>query len=752
MMKTVMRINWIMTLVLCMGAITAQAELQFVENFDTRPIGNLIGATPTAGNNGTVGVSNGTSSGNIQVQLQSGSNVCNIAGNSAGDRRGAGVYNMTDPIEVGEKGVVFFRFYVDNTRSVDHYIGIHARTTNINDSAIGSNPQNYIMAGFHLWSDGEPAGTMKMVSTNHTATFATGLLRAQWYNFWIEADHAAETFNVYVSTATGPAGAATLPNAEDKVVSDRPFEVATTSALAGMFVMGRTYASETAPWQRSNIQLGNARFDEVYWDGSNGLSSRIAQSPDPASNAVGVEVDYIFSWEAPDDPAISEVLFYDVYMDPNETKVATADPAALKSAEQMETSYTPASSLLFDTTYYWRVDTTATLVDDPNDPKTPVLYEGSVWSFTTRTPAPEIVASPADVLVAPSGMASFTVVADSPYALETFQWYSSADRANNTPADDVLISGAVTDTYIIPSAAKADEKYYYCKVSNVFNAVPYSVSSAAAALGVKRNVAYWTLDALVGGQYEDVSGEGHHADPNGTPVFVDGANPALTNNGVVVDADGGWANAGTWDPSEFSGQLTLSLWVKWAGQRTPFGYQGLLGKRTVYASDMRWQLEIGNNAASILTFKSNIGSGVTSPILPVDEWEQVVVTYDGTTATIYRNGTYVNSGPVTLSYGPTANLMLGAVGLEPALIEATSIFNGVLDDIKIYNYALDAVTVAYSFTDIDALGRKACADPRDPVLVKFDVDGDCEVGLGDLTVLAEYWLTGQLVPDVIDRP
>ena len=52
------------------------------------------------------------------------------------------------------------------------------------------------------------------------------------------------------------------------------------------------------------------------------------------------------------------------------------------------------------------------------------------------------------------------------------------------------------------------------------------------------------LDALVDGKYPDSSGEGHNAQPGGTPVFVDGVNPTLTNNGVVVDLTNGWAQAG----------------------------------------------------------------------------------------------------------------------------------------------------------------------------------------------------------------
>ena len=190
-----------------------------------------------------------------------------------------------------------------------------------------------------------------------------------------------------------------------------------------------------------------------------------------------------------------------------------------------------------------------------------------------------------------------------------------------------------------------NETFYYCKTSNVYNSVPYTTSSNTAALGVKRQVAHWTLDTLVDGKYpKTAAAKDTMPNPAESPVFVDGVNPSLTNSGVVVDSTGGWAQAGTWDPSQFSGQLTISAWVKWNGQPATPAFQGLMGKRTVYATNMMWQLEIGNNAASLLTFKSSINSGITGPILPVGEWAQVVITYDGTTATIYRNGTYAVSG------------------------------------------------------------------------------------------------------------
>lgn len=746
----------VVAIILLAGA-AVHAELQYTENFDTRPTGALSGGTATAGANGTVGVTNGTSSGNITVAVQGGSNVVNFASNTSGDGRGAGVYNMTDPIAVGEKGVVFFRFYADNSRSADYYVGIHARTTNINDSGLRTGPQNYIMAGFHLWSDGEPSGTMKMVSTTHTATFKTGLLRGQWYNCWIEADHAAETFNVYISTATAPAGAATLPNPADKVVSDRPFEVATAAPLAGMYAVARTLTSETAPWLRANKQTGNFRLDEIYWDGSSGLTSVFAQKPDPANGETGVAVDKVLSWQAPDSPDVIDVLRYDVYMDPNAVNVANRTPDAVKSAGQTATSFDPTPNMAFIKTYYWMVDTTVTLNSDPNDPKVPRVIPGKVWSFTTIAPNPQISGQPIDVLVKAGEPAALAVEASSPHDGElSYQWWTSTDKVNNTPADDVQIGGATLATYEIPAVALGNESFYYCVVSSVYNSQTYTTSSAAAALAVKRKVAHWTLDTAdyVGGQYLDSSGEGHHADPNDPVVFVDGQNLAATNQAAVINPDGGWAKAGTWDPSQYSNQITVSVWVKWNGQPATPRWQGLLGKRSVFATDMRWQLEIGDNAASLLTFKSNQGAGVSSPILPIGEWEQVVCTCDGTTGRIYRNGTYVGSAPVTLTAGAAANLMIGACGFgDPATPGVpTSVLDGALDDIQIYNYPLDALAIAYAFADVDGQGRSACVDPQDPILVAYDVDGNCEVGLGDLMELAANWLDGQLVPDVVARP
>lgn len=738
------RMVGILALSLFLSAATSSyAELTFVDDFEDRPIGNLIGATATAGGDGLWGVTNGTSTGNVQVATVDGSKVVTYmsvspTGGTPGDGRGFSVYNLSDTIADTEKGVVFFRFNVDTSRAADTHIGLHTSTGAMNASGHRNNPQNYIIAGFRLFSDGSPAGTMNMVRSRDVSdVIESGLLRGQWYNCWIEADHTTDTFSVYLSEADGPAGLPPQPTSDDLVAQNIPFDTATTAHLAGIFFCSQSYASQSGASQRSTIQSATTRIDEFYWDGDEGLimTSKKVQNPVPVHSATQVPIDQILSWDAPNDPNIAQIFGYDIYLDPNEADVAAGKLSVQVSTGQTPTAFDPIADFLFDMQYFWRVDVNVKL-NDPN--QTEMVVPGSVWTFTSESSAPVISQQPDRAVVSDGATVEFSVEVDSIFP-PSYQWYKSSDSANNTFADDVLISGATNPTLTLSFVTAANEGFYYCKVSN-----PTVAFSNAAGLGVKRAMAHWTLDSLVNGQYEDSSGRGHHADPNGTPEFVPGANPALTNNGVVIDASNGWANAGTWDPSQYTGQLTCSLWVKWNGQLATPVFQGLIGKRNTWlTSNMMWQLEIANNAASLLAFK-NLSYTVNSPILPLNEWEQVTVTVSGTTANVYRNGVGAVSGTFVFNTGAEAAVMLGAVGQDPALTIPTAPFNGILDDIRIYNYAMNAVEAAYLYAD--ASGESVCVSPNNPVLTAYDFDGNCRVDLGDMVEMASHWLYDQLVP------
>jgi hypothetical protein len=311
----------------------------------------------------------------------------------------------------------------------------------------------------------------------------------------------------------------------------------------------------------------------------------------------------------------------------------------------------------------------------------------------------------------------------------TYTWYKTPDAVNNTIGDDAVAGNA--DTLSFTATADA---YYYCKVTNGGG----STYSNVANLAIKRKVAHWTLNELVSGQYADSSGEtpSHNADPNGTPVtFVD---PGMVGKGILVDGKS-FGKVGTWNPSQYSGKITISLWARWTG---PNGdWQGLISKRNTWAADtMMWQVEAQPGDAGELQLKSTT-STISSPILPTNEWEYVAVTFDGTTATIYRNGVNAGSGAFAFDTGTGTNLTIGASQLDTAGIVG-SLFNGALDDVQIYNYALSNIEVADLYLAVR--DEFVCINEY---ASQYDFNKNCIVDLGDFVALAQQWLNCGRYPD-----
>ncbi|HOM77263.1 MAG TPA: immunoglobulin domain-containing protein, partial [Anaerohalosphaeraceae bacterium] len=569
-------------------AASVVAELLLVEDFTDKTEAVTIDGKIPNGVLGGAWDTEGESTGNITTRTSDGSMTLRVSAHSSGTLvRGAGIAGLTNPIDNTEAGILFFRFKVaSGSRPLQDYLGIHTYTSSsyLNSTTCQGSAMN---AGFSLFCAASSA-TFDIKTIDNATVLKTGLARNQWYNVWIVADNARDTFDLYVNASSSPGRPVELPAESDRIGEGLAFGMATASPLAGV-TFGKPVPTLVSG------QTEDVFIDDIYWDGDEGLTltSKGARNPVPAHRAVQVPLDQILSWDAPNDPNVAQIFGYDVYLDPNEAKVAAGLASVRVSTNQAVQFFDPV--LAYDTTYYWRVDSRIRL-NDPN--QTQLIVPSSVWRFTAESSLPAITRQPAYAVVKAGTAAVFTITVESVFP-PSYQWYKSSDPANDTFGDDILISGATGPTLTLSGVSTADEGFYYCKVTN-----PRVAYSSAAGLAIQRPLAHWTLDGLVGGKYADTSGEGHHADPNGTPLFAAGVNPAKTGNAVAINAGSGWANAGSWNPSQYSGQLSISLWVKWAGQWEAPYYQGLIGKRNAYTDDgMMWQLEIGNTSPYNLTFK-----------------------------------------------------------------------------------------------------------------------------------------------------
>ena len=390
-----------------------------------------------------------------------------------------------------------------------------------------------------------------------------------------------------------------------------------------------------------------------------------------------------------------------------------------------------------DQIVYWQVEEQIQGFgkDDPNN------IVGMIWSFEAIKSIPTITGQPANALVDPGQTATFTLDVASISEPE-FAWYRSADNANDTPFDDELIGMA--QTLAIDNVQVSDEGYYYCVVTNDSGV---DVTSNVAKLGIKRTVAHWTLDAadFVGGLYLDVSGHGRHAEPNLPPdaaQFVDGVDPAKTGQALdLAPQPLSAADAGDWAAAAFTNQVTISAWVKWAG--TNGSWQGIVSNRvTPGEGNFYFEIQPGGS----VQFNTPAISELVAPSLPVGQWTHLAATASTAGIVIYVNGQRVAGREPAASASIGENsvpMYIGALQRNNGIL--ASPFNGVLDDVRIYNYAKDRYGVADLYYDVTEI--PLCLNP-DSLDMRFDVAGggpngdqpDCKVTLIDFAVFAQTWL------------
>ncbi|GIF25503.1 hypothetical protein BJ973_003780 [Actinoplanes tereljensis] len=222
---------------------------------------------------------------------------------------------------------------------------------------------------------------------------------------------------------------------------------------------------------------------------------------------------------------------------------------------------------------------------------------------------------------------------------------------------------------------------------------PASAASAATPAPV---VAYtFDADDVAGGVIADSSGHGLDGTlVNGsTAAFVDGAlqlpGGGPTSNGAYVTLPKAILDGRT--------DLTLSLRVKWDASATPWQWIYALGKDTTsrlfttpYSGDGKLLTGLAANVAGAGT--EVIGSAA----LPGNAWKTVTVTLDTTAGrlTTYLDGAAVSSSATTATAGGLIDAGTTSSGFIGKSFYADPLFDGAIDDFRVWDTALTAAQVA----------------------------------------------------------
>jgi len=491
----------------------------------------------------------------------------------------------------------------------------------------------------------------------------------------------------------------------------------------------------------------------------------LPHNPNPANGAVNV------------DPAVVTQLQFNTAKDPgnlaNQNPNVTGHYVTLFQIQNGEPNlvlppvfeaFAPAGTDPISVNYtfdlddvvYWQVEEqiSGCHKGDPNN------IDGLVWYFKALPSSPVVTVSPGNVAVFLTEQASFTCQFTSKAVPTAVEWYKTGSANPLDAADpDITITtiqsdGLYTSTLTIDNVEAADEGTYYCCVENE---VGQDISDSAT-LGVKRKVAHWTLDNNINGynngQYVDSSGEGHHAAPDGGPVFSSNTPGILGGQSLNMTSTGNdraAADSGNWATSLYTGETTVSAWVNWAGPDG--GWQGLVSnRRQVGMGYANYYIEIRQDNGN-LQIGGIVGMGdlQVSP-LPIGEWVHVAITAKAGEVVIYLNGEAANRS--TAGQAVPQNIVplyIGALNRDTDSGALLSTFNGYLDDVQIFNYALTKTEVIDLYYAV--METPVCANLNNLDL-RFDVAGggdlgdqpDCQVNLADFAAFASSWFNCGLYP------
>ncbi len=239
------------------------------------------------------------------------------------------------------------------------------------------------------------------------------------------------------------------------------------------------------------------------------------------------------------------------------------------------------------------------------------------------------------------------------------------------------------EVQIIPAALTADQ----VKVQNSLGfATGYAVGATREVttdVGGNPPVAYWNMDEHTGSSTYDQSGNGYTGSFVSSPTWVYGKiGSALNFNGGTQQVTTTYATA--------MGDFTVCAWFKYTGGPSGTGY-GRIADKTY---DNGWWLGRNNQVANqwgggVKETTGQFGIFVT---LPDGQWNHICSIRSGTTHYIVGNGgAVINSNTVTSGATSTAIIRIGNDG------NGASGFTGVIDEVKVYDYARSMAQIAYDY-------------------------------------------------------
>jgi hypothetical protein len=280
----------------------------------------------------------------------------------------------------------------------------------------------------------------------------------------------------------------------------------------------------------------------------------------------------------------------------------------------------------------------------------------------------------------------------------TYQWILN---------DTNVIAGATASTYTLSDVQEDDEGAYSCVITGpsgsttssnaLLSVLPLASAGYAAVVLADHPMAYWRLDEPEGAPvaYDRVGG--HNGNYNNVTLGLTGHNLfdqdtaarfGPGTNSFVGDIEGiDFSIAGT------NGAFSLECWVKGGSQQL-----GIITKGAGFGGEQFALDSVGSSTANYRWYIRDATGPQWdvswSAFQPKNTWQHLVAVYDGPARQMRLHVDGIQVGPRTVS--PTGLLSTPhpvTIGSRQSLTWGGPYdlnFNGMIDEVAIYDYALSA--------------------------------------------------------------
>lgn len=495
-----------------------------------------------------------------------------------------------------------------------------------------------------------------------------------------------------------------------------------------------------------NVEITSETLRFIYESPLNGATQVPVEAASPENDLI---------WTVVDSDIVEIDLYFGIENEPN----LTLDPGGQGYRRIQGMAVSPGqytfdledlgTDLEFLTNYYWKV-----IGYEPNSMGGLDPVHGPVWTFSTINDMPTVSpVTPAFRSVSAGQNAVLTVSGEN---VVEYKWYKVGNPDPLTDGAD--FGGTTTNTLTVFDVQLADEGWFYCVGSNDVgsdSSIDEVTGAGAARVMIQRLTSYWPLEAAYAAV---VDGEDVQLDIVGgydmalKSAVVPGSDlgldyPVLVTNVVneVVGEESLWFNnSNQADPNNAWGQfaqvkpgvaefedITIACWVRWNGGGA-------------------WQriLDFGNGVTDYMFLTPNAGGSnlrfviggqgneqnVQTAALTVGEWTYVTVTLHGDIGRIYVNGELADTNQNFIFNPLRVNMAVNYIAASQYANDPY--FNGLIDDLKIYNYARTTEQIAQDYLSVH--GEFVCNKEVEPLM--YDFNGDCRVDIADFAIFAGEWI------------